>query len=88
MKIIVGKCLDEIGLRYHEQKQIGNYYVDFLVEDTIVVEADGVFGHYKKADQDRDEALLELGVEQIFHIKGQTKKEIYQELQELLCTFP
>ena len=22
-EIIVGKCLDEIGLRYHEQKQIG-----------------------------------------------------------------
>ena len=36
-EIIVGKCLDEIGLRYHEQKQIGRYYVDFLVEDTIVV---------------------------------------------------
>jgi very-short-patch-repair endonuclease len=87
-ELIVGKCLDEIGLRYHEQRQIGKYYVDFLVEDTIVVEADGIFGHYTKADQDRDEALLELGVEQIFHIKGQTKKEIYQELQEFLCQNP
>jgi len=87
-EIIIGQCLDEMGLRYHEQRQIGKYYVDFLVEDTIVVEADGVFGHFKKADEIRDEALLEMGVGQIFHIKGQTKKEIYKELQDFLCQEP
>jgi very-short-patch-repair endonuclease len=84
-EIIVGECLDAMGLRYHEQRQIGKYYVDFLVEDTIVVEADGVFGHFLQADRDRDAALLEMGVEEIFHIKGQTKPEIYSELQNFLC---
>lgn len=83
-EIIVGQCLDDMGLRYHEQMEIGKYYVDFLVEDTIVVEADGIFGHYKQADRERDEALLALGVEEICHIKGQTKKEIYAELQDFL----
>jgi very-short-patch-repair endonuclease len=84
-EIIVGKCLDEMGLRYHEQRQIGRYCVDFLVENTIVIEADGIFGHFNKTDQERDADLLEMGVEEIFHIKSQTKKEIYQELQDFLC---
>ncbi len=83
-EIIVAQCLVEMGLRYTEQRQIGKYFVDFLVEDTIVVEADGVFGHYKQTDRDRDVALLKLGVEQIFHVTGQTKKEIYNEIHEFL----
>ena len=81
-------CLDELGLRYSQQVQIGKYVVDFLVENNIILEADGVFGHYKKSDKKRDAELLELdpNIVQIIHIKDQEKEMIKKRIMDvLLC---
>jgi very-short-patch-repair endonuclease len=83
---VVAQCLDDWGLRYVEQFQIGNYTVDFLVEDEIVIEADGPFGHLKKADSERDKEILanrEVFVSRVIHIKERTKNAIKQELELL-----
>ena len=84
---LVAKCLDELGIRYAQQVDVGNYVVDFLVEDVIILEVDGYYGHFNQRDRMRDNNLLTLGdgrFEKIVHIKGQTKPDIMDELQDNL----
>lgn len=82
---IVAECLSEMGLRYSQQVEIDKYTVDFLVEESIILEADGFFGHYRRADKIRDETLLNNGEYTIIHIKSKTKKEIKNEIEQYLC---
>ena len=61
--------------------------VDFLLEDTIILEADGYYGHLHKRDRRRDDDLLLYGdgtFERIVHIKGQERDDIMEELIEKL----
>ena len=81
---LVAQCLDELGLRYAQQVEIDRYTVDFLVEDDIVVEADGYYGHSRKSDNKRNAILLEYK-ERIVHITSQTKEQIKLEIEVALC---
>jgi very-short-patch-repair endonuclease len=84
---IVAELLDEFGLRYEQQVLIDNYTADFVVEGSIVIEADGIFGHLKKRDRKRDKDILEsrdMEIVSVFHIKKQTKEKIKQELIQCL----
>lgn len=78
----LAKAIGDYGLRYEQQVEFGNYTVDFYISEIkVVVEADGIYGHLKKADAKRDEALLEYPeISKIWHIKGQTEKDIRGEL--------
>jgi len=81
----VANILDFLGIRYAQQVEIGKYIVDFLVEDSIVLEADGFYGHYRAADKIRDMDLLQEGFAEVIHIKGSAKEKIKQEIMDALC---
>ena len=82
----VAEILTELGLRYEQQYSIGSRTVDFfLPEINSVVEADGVYGHLRKADRKRDSELMSLGVKDIFHIRESTKPTILNTLVGLFC---
>tara|TARA_Y100000310_G_scaffold341182_1_gene439528 strand:+ start:16889 stop:17191 length:303 start_codon:yes stop_codon:yes gene_type:complete len=75
---LFAKVLDKFGIRYEQQVVFNQYTVDFFVSElNAVIEADGVFGHLRKADRQRDQALLEFSdVDYVFHISEKTEKEI------------
>ena len=82
---IIAEVLSECGLRYKEQENIGKYYADFFVPElNTVIEADGIYGHLKKADLKRDNALIDFGVNQVIHISSSTKEKVKKELMEKL----
>ena len=66
----IAKCLEEFGLRYNPQHYFLNYTVDFCIPElNMIIEADGVYGHYKSRDIKRDMDLMQLSaVEYIVHI--------------------
>ena len=64
---IIAEVLSDYGLRYKEQENIGKYYADFFVPElNTVIEADGIYGHLKKADAKRDKEIIDL----LCQIKG------------------
>jgi len=82
----IAEILTELGLRYEQQYSIGSRTVDFyLPEIKSVIEADGVYGHLRKADRKRDFELMNLGVKDIFHIRNTTKPTILDTLVGLFC---
>ena len=50
-----------------------------------MIEADGVYGHLRKADRKRDSELMSLGVKDIFHIRDTTKPKILDTLVGIFC---
>ena len=81
----VAICLDDLGLRYETQVQFEPYRVDFFIPElNLVIEADGVYGHLKKADQKRDIELIKHYKVKVFHIKEGTLTGINRELSEYL----
>ena len=83
---IIAKCLDEFGLRYDQQTEFPPYTVDFFIPElSMVVEADGKYGHLAKRDIKRD---FELGkqnnIEYILHVKDKTQERIKQTLWRAL----
>ena len=47
----IAKILDEFWLRYDTQHFFLRYTVDFWIPEIgMVIEADGIYGHYKKRD--------------------------------------
>ena len=82
----IAEILSELGLRYEQQYSIGSRTVDFyLPEMNSVVEADGVYGHLRKADRKRDSELVSLGIHNIYHIKDVTKPTILETLVGIFC---
>ena len=82
----IAEILTDLGLRYEQQYSIGSRTVDFyLPEMKSVIEADGVYGHLRKADRKRDSELMSLGVNDIFHIRDSTKSTILDTLEGLFC---
>ena len=82
----VAEILTELGLRYAQQYSIGSRTVDFyLPEMNSVIEADGVYGHLRKADRQRDAELISLGVDDIFHVRDTTKSTIFNTLVGIFC---
>lgn len=85
---IIADCLSKLGLRFTEQFNVLNYTVDFWVPElSMVIEADGMMGHLRKADAKRDKALMnntEVDVHYILHIIGTSPVSIMEEIcQEL-----
>ena len=78
----IAKCLSELGMRYEQQHAFYPYTVDFWLADiSMVIEADGVYGHLRKRDIRRDSELMDNGgVEYVLHIQEQTKEEIKDKL--------
>tara|TARA_R100000234_G_scaffold20592_1_gene11586 strand:+ start:51 stop:359 length:309 start_codon:yes stop_codon:yes gene_type:complete len=81
----VAEVLDTTGLRYETQAPFGKYTVDFYIaEIDTVVEADGVMGHLRKKDRQRDADLRKMGIEHIIHIRSTTKSNIKEEVWQAL----
>jgi len=83
---IIADCLMDLGIRYADQYEFDPYRVDFYIRDLkMVIEADGIYGHFRKRDRKRDADLLEYGeVEHIVHIKETTKTKIKEAIWQAL----
>ena len=82
---LIARVLDEVGLRYTWQTPVGKYVPDFIItEMDVIIEADGPFGHLAKRDIKRDADLIEMGFNEVWHLKEKTYKDIKDRLwQEL-----
>ena len=62
------------------------YTVDFWIPSLgMVIEADGVYGHFKKQDEKRDKDLIAYPeIESVMHIKENTKPSVEKKLLESL----
>jgi very-short-patch-repair endonuclease len=87
---IIANCLSEFGIRYEQQYNFYPYLVDFFIPDIrMVIEADGIYGHLRKRDIQRDQILVDnYGVEYILHITETSKKEIKDILWQGLNKLP
>lgn len=82
---LVRRILEENGLLYQYQMDIGQYTVDFyLPELEVIVEADGVFGHLKKRDKQRDSTLATMGYQTVWHLKETTISGLRDEFNALM----
>jgi very-short-patch-repair endonuclease len=82
------KCIEEFGLRYQTQYSFPPYIVDFYIPEVqLVIEADGMFGHLKKADAKRDANLLNnygKEIRKVFHISETSKIKIIPLIEQIL----
>ena len=52
---LIAEELSTLGLRYDQQVEVYPYTVDFFVPELgMIIEADGVYGHLRKRDVQRD----------------------------------
>jgi very-short-patch-repair endonuclease len=81
----IANYLTELGLRWEPQREFGKYTVDFWIDEIkTVIEADGVYGHFAKKDQDRTDFLVTQGVVCVHRIKSENSKEIHESIDGLL----
>jgi len=86
---LIADVLSELGLRYDQQVPVNQYMLDFFVPEIgLVIEADGVYGHLRKRDMQRDSEIMRVfGVANILHIKDNTKKGVCDVLCRALENF-
>ena len=79
---IIAHILDEFGLRYEQQYTVSKYTLDFyLPEIEMGIEADGIYGHFRKRDMKRDfEIMMYPTIKSILSIEG----TIYSEIKETI----
>ena len=79
---IIAQILDEFGLRYEQQYTVSKYTLDFYIpEIEMGIEADGIYGHFRKRDVKRDfEIMMYPTIKSILRIDG----TIYSEIKETL----
>ena len=86
---IIAQVLDEFGIRYSQGQFFLRYVVDFLIAELgLVIEADGVYGHFAKRDMKRDLELMgHPSITNILHVKDvlyvEIKETIWQALNRL-----
>ena len=87
---LIAAELSRLGLRYDQQVEGYPYTVDFFVPELgMVIEADGIYGHLQKRDTKRDADLMRIyGIENILHIKDNTKEGVENTLCQVLKSFP
>ncbi len=87
---LIAAELSRLGLRYDQQVEVYPYTVDFFVPELgMVIEADGIYGHLQKRDTKRDADLMRIyGIENILHIKDNTKEGVENTLCQVLKSFP
>ncbi len=83
---LIADQLSNMGLRYDQQVPINNYTADFFVPELgLIIEADGVYGHLRKRDAFRDSEIMRVfGVENILHVKDNTKEGVRDTLCQAL----
>ena len=83
---IIAGILNEFGIRYDQGNYFMKYVVDFWIPElNMIIEADGVYGHYKSRDVKRDMDLMQLpAVDYIVHIEETTYTEIRERLWQVL----
>ena len=75
------RILSDLGLRSESQAKFGQYTVDvYIPEINVVVEADGFYGHLAKADEVRDDNLIKMGINEVWHTKETSDKGIKEFL--------
>ncbi|MBI2020122.1 DUF559 domain-containing protein [Candidatus Daviesbacteria bacterium] len=81
---LIADVLSNLGIRYVQQYNIGQYTVDlFLPELNYVIEADGVYGHFKKGDIKRDFILVsDFGIDKVIHTTENTYADILKRIKE------
>ena len=79
---IIEEYLSEWGLRNEAQASFPPYTVDFYIPElSMVIEADGVYGHLSKRDRIRDRNLIQTGdIQIVLHCKETTKSKIKEFL--------
>jgi very-short-patch-repair endonuclease len=86
---IIASYLSEWGIRCETQAPFPPYTVDFYIPElSMVIEADGVYGHLGKRDRIRDRKLIETGdIQIVLHCKettkGKIKEFLWRELNKL-----
>ena len=87
---LIAAELSRLGLRYHQQVEVYPYTVDFFIPELgMIIEADGIYGHFQKRDTNRDADLMRIyGIENILHIKDNTKEGVENTLCQVLKNFP
>ena len=86
---IIAEYLSEWGIRYETQAPFPPYTVDFYIPElSMVIEADGVYGHLGKRDRVRDRNLIQTGdILIVLHCKettkGKIKEFLWRELNKL-----
>ena len=88
-KCSLANFLSFCGLRYEPQVEFGQFTVDFFLSElSLVLEADGIYGHLRKADRKRDSILLQHSeIKDVRHLKGQTNQELQKEIMNILVEF-
>ena len=87
---LIADELSELGLRYDQQVPINQYTADFFVPELgLVIEADGVYGHLRKRDAFRDSEIMRVfGIENVLHIRENTKEGVRETLCQALENLP
>ena len=87
---LIAAELSRLGLRYDQQVEVHPYTVDFFIPELgMIIEADGIYGHLQKRDTQRDANLLRTyGIDNILHIKDNTKEGVKNTLCQALENFP
>ena len=86
---IIAEYLSQWGIRYETQAPFPPYTVDFYIPElSMVIEADGVYGHLGKRDRIRDRNLIQTGdILIVLHCKettkGKIKEFLWRELNKL-----
>ena len=87
---LIADELSELGFRYDQQVPIYQYTADFFVPELgLVIEADGVYGHLRKRDAFRDSEIMRVfGIENVLHIRENTKEGVRETLCQALENLP
>ena len=87
---LIADELSELGFRYDQQVPINQYTADFFVPELgLVIEADGVYGHLRKRDAFRDSEIMRVfGIENVLHIRENTKEGVRETLCQALENLP
>ena len=87
---LIADQLSELGLRYDQQVPINQYTADFFVPELgLVIEADGIYGHLRKRDAFRDSEIMRVfGIENVLHIREDTKEGVRETLCQGLENLP
>tara|TARA_Y100000310_G_scaffold335198_1_gene416657 strand:- start:2294 stop:2590 length:297 start_codon:yes stop_codon:yes gene_type:complete len=83
---IIAQILDEFGLRYEQQYPLSKYTLDFYIpEIKMCIEADGIYGHFKRRDVKRDRDLMEYPIiKDILRINETTYPEMKETIWQAL----
>jgi very-short-patch-repair endonuclease len=81
---IIGKALERSGMPFVQHAVIGSYEADFLVDEKLIVECDGLYWHSLPGAKQRDEKKDAFWVENGFCVVRLPEKEILNNKEQCL----